>query len=176
MEHRATSRAYTLADALAVIFRHFGNLEQWATQIRHHLCEIRSFVEDGFSVDIEREIREVKRIAAVYASRGRLSLAIQILQTALELQTGLHGPNSLPCAETAYQIAELMCDNNQFDEARPYFERAVNAWQEQHPRDSISMMWYSEALMRLQEQIDIAAIAAEVEEAAAEEEEERKSA
>lgn len=126
-------------------------------------------------MDIEREIREVKRIAAVYASRGRLSLAIQILKTALELQTGIHGPNGLPCAETAYQIAELMCDNNQFEEARPYFERAVNAWQEQHPRDSISMMWYSEALMRLQEEIDIAAAAAEAEEEEAAEEE-RKSA
>jgi hypothetical protein len=103
-------------------------------------------------MDVEREIREVKRIAAIYARRGKLPLAIQIMQTALDLETGLYGVKGLPCAETAYQIAELMCDNNQFAEARPFFERAVSAWQEHHPNDSIGFMWYSEALTRLQEQ------------------------
>src|SRR4051812_38576564 len=104
-----------------------------------------------FVVDLEREIREVKRIAALYAKRGRLPLAIEILKTALDLQEGMHGIHGLPCAETAYQIAELMADNNQFDEARPYFMRAAEIWTKHHPNDSLSMMWFSEALTQLQE-------------------------
>jgi tetratricopeptide (TPR) repeat protein len=104
-----------------------------------------------FVVDLEREIREVKRIAALYARRGRLPLAIQILETALQLQRGTYGEYGLQCADTAYQIAELMCDNNQFNEARQYFEKAVDIWTHHHPNETKSMMWYTDALTRLQQ-------------------------
>jgi tetratricopeptide (TPR) repeat protein len=115
------------------------------------------FLVEGmvFVVDLEREIRELKKIAALYSKRGRHPLAIQILQTALKLQLGHCGENkSIYCAETAFEIAELMSDNGQYNEAQRFYEMAVDIWRHHHPNDSMSLMLYSDALTKLQERAE----------------------
>ncbi len=101
-------------------------------------------------MDLEREIREMKKIALLYSKRGRLELSLEILKTVADMECRSYGERSRPVALTIYQIAETRCNLSQFKEARENFEQAVNIWQELHPADLESVLGYSNALTRMQ--------------------------
>lgn len=102
-------------------------------------------------MDLDREIRELKAIATLYHRRGRFDLAVEILHSALAIESSSYTERSLPAAVTLYQIGEMLCDAGKYVDAKPYFEKAITIWQELHPTDTESMVYHSNALTRLQE-------------------------
>jgi tetratricopeptide (TPR) repeat protein len=114
--------------------------------------EIHTARRRGAKVGLEREIKELKAIALLYRRRNRFALSLDILNAALDIEQSLYGTQSQQVALTLYQIGETLCDLSRYDEARSYFGRAVQIWQVLNPHDTESMLGYSNALTKLQEQ------------------------
>jgi tetratricopeptide (TPR) repeat protein len=53
-----------------------------------------------------------------------------------------------------YGLGELYSDQGRYDEATDFFKRAVGLWVKLHPADAESVLWFSDALIRLQHAIE----------------------
>ena len=50
-----------------------------------------------------------------------------------------------------YSLGELCSDQQKFGEALPLYRRAVEIWERTHPVECLSVLWYSEALLKMQQ-------------------------
>src|SRR5947209_4904634 len=101
---------------------------------------------------MEREIRDLQAIASVYRKRGKPQLAAEILKTAADMQKTVLGPSNMEVAKTLYELGEVYCDLERFDDARQVFEEAVRIWGIHHPEAAQDLLNFTNALVRLQEQ------------------------
>lgn len=89
------------------------------------------------------------RMAAVYSKHGQYRQAENSYKLAIAMGEK-NGDDTLDLAVTYYSLAELYSDQQQLDQAMPLYKKAVGIYEKQHPVDALSVLWYSDALGRLQ--------------------------
>jgi tetratricopeptide (TPR) repeat protein len=93
-------------------------------------------------------------MASVYRKLGQFAAAENLYRVVIdELEkTGLVHDERLALA--LYSLAEVCSDQQRTGEALPLYKRAVEIWEKTHPIESLSVLWYSEALIKMQQLID----------------------
>jgi tetratricopeptide (TPR) repeat protein len=81
-------------------------------------------------IDYEREVKQLKMIAALYKKRSLLREAEHVYKTVISLQEKYLGFCHAEVALTCYQLAEVYSDLGQYALARPLYARAVEVWQD----------------------------------------------
>ncbi len=92
---------------------------------------------------------EMTGIASVYRKRGMYELAETLYRKVLAAS-----PESKQGAIALYGLGELYSDQGRYPEATDYFKRAVAIWETLHPVDARSMLWYMDALTKLQDAVE----------------------
>jgi hypothetical protein len=85
----------------------------------------------------QRAINSLLLSARIYRHNNELENARVMLDRVLARQEKLNGPESPEVAVTLYKLADLLCDQGQFNLARSLFLRASSIWHKNYPNDSI---------------------------------------
>ena len=81
-------------------------------------------------IDYEREVKQLKMIAALYRKRSLLREAEHVYKTVISLQEKYLGFRHAEVALSSYQLAEVYADLGQYALAKPLYTRAVQVWQD----------------------------------------------
>ncbi|GEM_PF-2833297 len=97
-----------------------------------------------------RAIDEIICLARIYRKRGLFDLAIRVLQGAIAGSA----EEDLDLALCFYNLAAAYEDEGNYFAAQTFYKDAVAVWEKLNPADSLSALWYSDALKKLQELSD----------------------
>lgn len=100
-----------------------------------------------------KECEDLCKMAAIYAKHGRYRLAENSYKLAIAMREK-NGDDSLDLALAYYSLAELYSDQQQYEKAVPLFKQAVGIYEKQNPADALSILWYSDALAKLQKRFE----------------------
>jgi len=99
--------------------------------------------------DSHDPLDEMRRMAGIYNRRGRFDLAEQLYKHLVDVSS-----ESQAGAVSLYGLGEFYIEQQRFAEATACFKRAVDIWERLHPQDALSVMWYTDALMKLQKLLE----------------------
>lgn len=100
-------------------------------------------------LDNERPLIELSRMAAVYHKLHKFDQAEVLYRTAIS-QLEKSGDDNKQLALSLFGLAEVYSDQTRYGEAVPLYQRAVGIWERLYVTDSLSLLWYSEALAKMQ--------------------------
>jgi tetratricopeptide (TPR) repeat protein len=102
----------------------------------------------------KQPLSELSHMASVYRKLGQFAAAENLYRVIIdELEkVGLVHDERLALA--LYSLAEVCSDQQRNGEALPLYKRAVEIWEHTHPIESLSVLWYSEALIKMQQLVD----------------------
>lgn len=92
-------------------------------------------------------------MACLYRRRGKLRLAEGLFRDLLSMQQAAFGMSSKEVAMTMYQLAELYSDQQQYQRAKRFYAKSAEIWQALGLNNE-SILWYSDALLKLQHMSD----------------------
>ena len=105
------------------------------------------------NIDYDMEVRQMNTIAALYTKRSKFREAEHIYKTIIAMQEKYLGVYSTEIALSCYQLAEVYSDLGQYTQARPWFERAVEIWEDLGRVQTIKpeqTIYFMDALIALQ--------------------------
>lgn len=100
---------------------------------------------------VKQEIRDLKVIATVYKRRGKYTLAADVLNTVLQLEAQAYGPDSAEVALTKCELAEVLCELQQYKKARKLMMESASIWREHKPDGVGQAIEFTNALQQWQE-------------------------
>jgi tetratricopeptide (TPR) repeat protein len=102
----------------------------------------------------KQPLLEMSRMADVYRRLSQFDSAENLYHVIIDELEKSGNKYDQRLALALYSLAEVYSDQQKNGEALPLYRRAVEIWEVTHPVESLSILWYSEALNRMQQLID----------------------
>jgi hypothetical protein len=104
--------------------------------------------------DQNRTLAHLSHMAAVYCKFGQFAASENLYHVIVDdlVKAGLMNDQRLALA--MYSLAELLSAQNRNIEALPFYKGAVGIWEQTHPLETMSVLWYSDAHSKMQRLID----------------------
>ncbi len=104
--------------------------------------------------DNKQYLSQLSHMAAVYRKFGQFVDAENLYHEIIDdlTRAGLLTDQRLALAMCS--LAELLSVQQRNKEALPHYKSAVSIWEQTHPVESLSLLWYSEACSKMQQLID----------------------
>lgn len=93
---------------------------------------------------------QLKLLSRMHYRCGKLERALELLQQTLQVQERELGPHHVDLAVTLHAMAEIHCDQSNFNLAKPLYLRAMAIWHRSQPGDYLEWMAQANLLRKVQ--------------------------
>jgi tetratricopeptide (TPR) repeat protein len=102
----------------------------------------------------ENPLTEILCMASVYRAHRMYDFAIKMIRELIELNHKSLDTDRAWLALAQYNLAEIYSDQGNYILAKALYVQAAENWEGVCPKDPANLMWYSKALLSLQNQTD----------------------
>lgn len=97
-------------------------------------------------------LAELLYLVVYYKRRGQPDLAIQLLQDFIKIDAERQYRPTRILSIALYNLAELCREEGDRILVAKLYRQAVDLWNEIEPHDRLNILWYQDAIQRLQEE------------------------